>query len=375
MASFLEPVLAHLAAHINSHANFSLHAYANHSADDSVTQRLRGHVKHWHPVAGLSDTALADQIHADGIDILIDLSGHTGHNRLPVFARKPAPVQVSWMGYPGTTGLSSMDYYLTDRFLLPTGQFDHQFTEKLVHLPANAPFLPSAHASSVHVLPALANGYVTFGSFNRLNKLNQNVIKLWAQLLRALPDSRMLLGAMPRDGQYATLIAWFADEGIARERLDFHPRSSMEEYLALHHQVDLCLDTFPYNGGTTTLHALWMGVPTLTLAGSTVAGRSGAGILGHVGLDEFVARDSAAFVKQGLSLATDYSTLAKLRMGLRERFSQSALGQSGVIAAGLESALRTMWQRWCAGLPAESFEVSNTSVKIIMNNATQEAKT
>jgi protein O-GlcNAc transferase len=373
LASFIEPVLAHLAAHINIQASFSLHAYANHSTDDSVTQRLRGYMEHWHQVVGLSDAALAEKIRADRIDILIDLSGHTGHNRLPVFARKPAPVQISWMGYPGTTGLSSMDYYLTDRFLLPPGQFDHQFTEKLVHLPANAPFLPSAYASSIQVLPALANGYVTFGSFNRLNKISQNVIKLWSQLLRAVPDSRMVLGAMPQEGQYDTLIAWFAGEGIARERLDFRPRSGIQSYLALHHQVDVCLDTFPYTGGTTTLHALWMGVPTLTLAGSTVAARTGAGILGHVGLNAFVAQDAAAFVRQGLLLAADVSTLAELRSGLRERFSQSVPSQPEVIATGLESALRTMWQHWCAGLPAKSFEVSHTSVQN-SHNPMQEAE-
>ena len=370
VASFIEPVWVHLAAY----ASLSLHAYANHPTDDSVTQRLRGYVKHWHPVAGLSDAALAEKIRADGIDILIDLSGHTALHRLLGFACKPAPVQVSWIGYPGTTGLSSMDYYLSDRFLLPPGQFDHQFTEKLVHLPASAPFLPSAEAPPVNELPALSNGYLTFGSFNRPNKISRAVIALWSQLLRALPDSRMVMGAMREDGQYDTLIAWFAREGIARERLDFHPRSNMQAYLALHHQVDVCLDAFPYNGGTTTLHALWMGVPTLTLAGSTVAGRTGAGILGHVGLDALVAQDAAAFVQHGLSLATDnFSTLANLRSGLRERFAQSASGQPAVIAAGLERALRIMWQRWCAGLPAESFEVNPASGQN-MPNAMQEAE-
>lgn len=361
VASFLEPVLLHLA----TYASLSLHAYANHRTDDSVTQRLRGYVKHWHPVAGLSDAALAEKIRADGIDILFDLSNHTGHNRLLAFARKPAPVQISWIGYHGTTGLSGMDYYLTDRFLLPPGQFDHQFTEKLVHLPAGAPFLPSAEAPPVNDLPALGNGYLTFGSFNRPSKLSRTVIALWSQLLRAAPTSRMVLGAMLPDGQYDTLTAWFAGEGIARERLDFHPHSSMQDYLALHHQVDACLDTFPYAGGTTTFHALWMGVPTLTLAGSTIAGRTGAGILGHVGLDAFVAQDAVAFVRQGLSLAADdFSALARLRAGLRERFAQSAPGQPALIAASLERALRTMWQRWCAGLPTGSFEISMADMTV-----------
>ncbi|WP_411885823.1 tetratricopeptide repeat protein [Polaromonas sp. YR568] len=354
VASFIEPVWANLAAS----AGLSLHAYSNHTTHDGVSQRLRSHVKRWNPVTGLSDAALAEKIRADGIDILIDLSGHTARHRLLSFARKPAPVQVSWMGYPGTTGMSSMDYYLSDRFLLPPGQFDDQFTEKLVHLPANAPFLPTAGAPAVNELPALGKGYLTFGSFNRPSKISRAVIALWSQVLRAMPTSRMVLGAMPPDGQYDALIAWFAEEGIARERLDFHPRTSMTDYLALHHQVDMCLDTFPYNGGTTTLHALWMGVPTLTLAGSTVAGRSGAGVLGHVGLNEFVAQAPAEFVREGLSLAADLPMLAGLRAGLRERFAQSVPGQPALIAAGLERALRAMWRRWCLDLPPESFDVT-----------------
>lgn len=369
VASFIEPVLMHL----GGNKKLCLHAYYNHFTQDSVTQRLHGYFTHWNSVVGLSDAALIKKIHADGIDILIDLSGHTSHNRLVTFAHKPAPIQVSWMGYPGTTGLQAMDYYLTDSFLLPPGQLNAQFTEKLVHLPANAPFLPSVDAPPVNTLPALVNSYVTFGSFHRMNKLSRPVIALWSQLLRTVPDSKMLLGAMPMDNCNETLIDWFAQEGIDRERLSFHPRSSIPAYLALHHQVDICLDAFPYAGGTTTLHALWMGVPTLTLAGTTVAGRTGACILGHVGLDSFIAHDEAAFVLQGLSLVSDPSSLANLRKTLRERCSQSAPGQPEIIANGLDSALRAMWQRWCKGLPAEPFEVNHASVKN-KHNLTQEAK-
>jgi len=354
VANFIEPVLAHL----SGYPQLSLHAYSNHGIEDAVTQRIRAHFAYWHPISSLSDAALAKKIRADGIDILIDLSGHSSKNRLLTFAQKPAPVQASWIGYPGTTGLRAMDYYLADRFFLPPGQFDNQFTEKIVHLPAGAPFLPSEHAPPVNILPALSNGYVTFGSFNRISKLSRSVIALWSQLLRALPDSRMLLGGMPEDGQYDTLIEWFAQDGITRERLNFHARSGMDTYLTLHQQVDICLDTFPYNGGTTTLHALWMGVPTLTLAGSTVAGRPGAAILGHAGLEAFIAHDVADFVQKGLSWAGDLAALADIRAGLRERFSKSAMGQPDVVAAGVERALRIMWQRWCADLPAESFEVS-----------------
>jgi protein O-GlcNAc transferase len=353
VASFIEPVLTHL----SGYAEFSLYAYYNNSFNDDVTQRLRGHFAHWHPVEGLSDAALSDKIRADGIDILIDLSGHTAGNRLLTFARKPAPVQASWIGYPGTTGLKSMDYFLADRFFLPPGQLDGQFTEKIVHLPAGAPYLPAKDAPPVNRLPALSNGHFTFGSFNRPNKLSPAVIAVWAQLLRALPDSRMLLGGMPEDGNCEALIKWFETEGVARERLSFHARCGTEAYLNLHQQVDICLDTFPYNGGTTILHALWMGVPTLTLAGRTAAGRSGAAILGHAGLESFVAHDAVDFLKKGLFWTGNLAELSDIRSGLRERFTKSAMGQPAVVATGVERALRMMWQRWCADLPAESFEV------------------
>jgi protein O-GlcNAc transferase len=354
VAHFIEPVLAHL----SSYPQLSLHAYSNHTVEDAVTQRLRGYLTHWRQVAGLPDDVLAQQIREDGIDILVDLSGHTSKNRLLTFARKPAPVQASWMGYPGTTGLLAMDYYFADRFFLPPGQFENQFTEKIVRLPASAPFLPIKDAPSVNALPALSKGHVTFGSFNRPSKLSRSVIALWSQLLRALPDSHILLAGMPEEGKYGTLIEWFAQEGIARDRLDFHARSDMQRYLSLHHQVDICLDTFPYNGGTTTMHALWMGVPTLTMAGHTVASRQGASILNHVDLETFVAHDAADFVQKGLSWAGNPAALSDIRTGLRERFARSAMGQPALIAAGLERALRIMWQRWCEGLPPAAIDAS-----------------
>lgn len=365
VASFIELVLAQL----RGHAQLSLHAYYNGTINDHVTQRLRGYFAHWHAIDKLPDAALVDKIRADGIDILIDLSGHTAKSRLLTFARKPAPVQASWMGYPGTTGLKAMDYYLADRFLLPPGEFDDQFTEKIVRLPANAPFLPAVGAPQVNALPALSNGYVTFGSFNHLSKISPAVVALWSQLLRALPDSKMVLGAMPEEGEYDALIDWFAQEGIARDRLSFRGRCGMDVYLGMHQQVDICLDTFPYNGGTTTLHALWMGVPTLTLAGNTMPGRVGAAVLGHVGRDDFVARDKSDFVAKGMYWAGHLPLLAEVRAGLRERFAQSPISQPAMIAAGLERALRIMWQRWCAGLPPESFEINQQKIVDAMREA------
>lgn len=370
IANFIEPILAELI----HYPSVSLHAYYTNVIEDGVTQRIKASIQHWHAVALLSEANLAEKVLADGIDILIDLSGHTGKNRLLTFARKPAPIQASWMGYPGTSGLRAMDYYFADRYFLPPGPFDDQFTEKLAYLPASAPFLPFESAPPINDLPALKVGYLTFGSFNRLSKLSASTIALWAQLLRALPEARMLLGAMPQEGEYDKLINTFAEEGIARERLSFYPRSSMYAYLALHHQVDICLDTFPYAGGTTTLHALWMGVPTLTVAGSTPAGRTGASILAHVGLDAFVAGDATDFVQKGISWASNLAALASLRAELRARCDQSETRHPEVIAASFERALRTMWQRWCAGLPAESFAVQKeVEVQKIMNNVTNGA--
>jgi len=351
VATFIEPMLAHLA----QSAHLSLHGYHNHAMEDEVTRRIKGSVTHWNPVFGLSDAELAQHIRDDRIDILIDLSGHTAGNRLLAFARKPAPLQVSWIGYPGTTGLLSMDYYLADRFFLPVAQFAEQFTEKIVHLPVATPFLPFAHAPAVNPLPALGSGHVTFGSFNRANKVSRSVIAVWSKLLCALPDSRMLLGGLAEGSQSENLLAWFAEEGVERERLSVHPRSDVATYLGLHHQVDLCLDTFPYTGGTTTCHALWMGVPTLTLAGHTPFGRDGAGLLGGVGLDIFIAHDADDFVRKGVAWAQDLYALAAIRAQLRARFAQSPIGQPDLVAGALEGALRAMWQRWCAGLPAAHF--------------------
>lgn len=365
IAYFIEPILASL----SRYPTLSLHAYANHVGEDPVTQRLRTHFRQWASVVGMTDDDAAQRIRADGIDVLIDLSGHTAKNRLLVFARKPAPLQATWMGFPGTTGLHSVDYFLSDRLFLPPGQFDDQFTEKIVRLPAGAPFLPSDNAPPVNALPALGCGHVTFGSFNRLSKLRPQVIALWSQLLRSLPKSRLLLGGMHEGDEYQVLIDWFAREGIARDRLDFHRRCGMDDYLRLHHQVDICLDTFPYNGGTTTLHALWMGVPTVSLAGGIAASQSGAAILGHAGLGDFVAHGTADYLDKGLSWASRPADLAAIRASTRDRLSASAMGQPSLIAAALERAFRIMWRRWCAGLPAESFEVEAKDIAVAQPEA------
>jgi len=350
LAYFIEPILNHLSLSLN----LSLYAYANSSLEDNVTRRLRAKFKYWDKVDGLSDKVLARKIQEDGIDILVDLDGHTSGNRLLTFAMKPSPVQVSWLGYLATTGLSAMDYYLADNYLLPSGEFDGQFTEKLVQLPANAPFMPSVEAPEVNALPALKNGYITFACFNRPNKITPSAVRLWSTLLKALPGAKMLLGAMPQEGNDDTIGEWFALEGIAHDRLIFHPRSSMRNYLKLHQEVDICLDTFPSGGVTTTCHAVWMGVPTLCLNGKNMASRGAMAIMNHVGLPDFVADDQDGFVKNGLYWANNPTALADVRATLRARFNGSALAQPALITDGLENAFRAMWKAWCNAPEATS---------------------
>lgn len=353
VALFLEPVLRFL----RHRPDLELHAYSTRASEDAVTQRLRAIFHHWHPICALTDAAAAKKISGDGIDILIDLSGHTAGNRLRAFARKPAPVQASWLGYPGTTGLRAMDYYFADRRWLPPGQFDRLFTEKLVYLPDRWAFDPPANAPEVGALPALGAGHLTFGSFHRMSKLSTATIRSWSQLLLALPQATLLLAGIDVDHQ-RILAERFAAHGVQSGRLMFHGNCRMDRYLALHRQVDIALDAYPYGGGTTTMYSLFMGVPTLTLAGATSASRAGAGILEQRGLDGFVAANPAEFVAKGRYWAAHLSELAQLRAGLRVRLSRAPGGQPGLIAAHLARALRHIWRRWCAGLPAESFHSS-----------------
>jgi len=353
VASFVEPVLREW----RDNDTLRITVYYNHPTDDDVSRRLHGYVSRWFPVFGLSNLQLAQKIADDGIDILIDLSGHTAMHRLGTFAHRPAPVQASWLGYPATTGLSAMDYYLADKHFLPAAQFERYFTEKLVYLPAAWAFQPFDSAPPVNPLPAMESGTITFGSFNRLGKINEPTVQLWSRLLRALPAAKMILAGIPLERQHHRLIEWFAAAGIARDRLTVHPWSTLEAHLALHHQVDIGLESTPYTGCTTSNHALWMGVPTLTLVGPTPASRLSAANLGHLGLEEFITVSADEFVAKGLSWANDLPALAALRADLRARWQRAPARRAAFVADGIERALRRMWRQWCAGLPPESFEI------------------
>jgi len=353
LANFFEPVLQHL----SQEADITLHAYANNAIEDEVTQRLKPKFKDWNKVDELTDTALAEKIRADQIDILVDLDGHTAGNRLISFAMKPAPIQISWLGYLATTGLTAMDYYLADAHLLPPSMFDQQFTEKIVQLPANAPFTPSALSPAVSALPALNNGFITFGCFNRVEKITPSVIELWAKLLNAVPNSKLLLGAMPKDGSYDGVINQLSSHAIGVDRLVIYHRSTMENYLTLHELVDVCLDTFPSNGVTTTCHAAWMGVPTICIEGQSLMSRGAMAVMLHLDLPEFVVKSHEDFISKCVYLSEHLQYLSEVRVALRKKFNDSALNKPKLISDNLTLALRFMWARWCNNQPAISFKV------------------
>lgn len=351
VASFIEPLWLAL-----DKSQFEIWVYSNHAAEDEVTKRLRNTSRNWRNVVNFSDADLVAAIQQDGIDILFDLSGHTFGNRLRAFAHKPAPIQVTWIGNPNTTGLQAMDYYLADRFSAPPGLLDSLFTEKIVRLPSGVLFQPFEQSPDVNSLPALSSNRMTFGSFSRGDKLVGEVAALWACVLAAVPGSQMLVGGVTAD-QQAHVAEQFSAHNVEASRLIFVPRSNMADYLAAHHRVDLILDTFPFNGGTTSCHAAWMGVPVLTIAGKTMASRVGVIINSNLGLFDFIAESNDDFVAKAQSWASRHQELAKLRSELRGRMAASPFCQPQRVTRWVETALRTMWQRWCAGEPPASFEV------------------
>lgn len=355
VAKFMIPFFQELA----KNKEIISYAYANHGAVDDSRREIQRNVSVWHTVVKWSNEALANQIRQDQIDILIDMSGHTAGHRLEVFALHPAPVQISWIGYPSTTGLKAMDYRIVEHFFLDSMDLNQQFTEKIVQIPTASTFNGLEASVEIGEAPVLKNGYVTFGSFNRLNKINQQVISLWCRVLRALPDSRLLMGATPANGAPQELIEWFEQEGIdVAERVSFHPRSGFIEYLTLHQQVDICLDTFPYSGGTTTNHALWMGVPTLTLVGDTYQSRQSAVLLHRVGLHHTcVVKSEDEFVERAIAWAKNPKVLNRVRGEVKSQLVTAHSTQLQTTIQGFVCALRHMWKQWCAGKSPKRFRI------------------
>lgn len=332
-------------------AQVEVFCYADTPSPDNVTLRLRQHAGHWRETTGASDLEVADRIRGDKIDILIDLAGHTANNRLPVFARKPAPVQVTWLGYCDTTGLATIDYRITDAQADPPGSTEAMHSEQLVRLPHGfACFRPAEDAPPVGPLPALGDGRVTFASFHTLAKLNDAVLELWAQILAEVRESRLMLVSAGLDERSAqeSLRNFFSSRGIGPGRLEFKGRQLLGEYLAQHNQVDMLLDCHPFSGHTVSCHALWMGVPVVTQAGRTHCSRMVASVLSNIGLPGLVAETPDEYVKRAVALALDLPRLAEMRSTLRERMRVSSLMDAAGFARDMEAAYREMWRKWCA---------------------------
>lgn len=344
---FFEPLVAN-----HDRDKIEVHCYSDVINPDKTTRRLKRLADSWLNCIDLTDEALADRISHDRIDILIDLAGHTAHNRLTVFAKKPTPVQVTWLGYPNTTGLSTMDYRLTDAVVDPEGTSDSLHSEKLYRLPESfLCYKPPTRYPRVLPLPAYENGFVTFGSFNNLTKMTPEVIDLWGEILRLVTGSRLVLKnkALADPSTLSRYRQMFADNGIDPERvglLSYEP--STKGHLALYNRVDIALDPFPYNGTTTTCEALWMGVPVIILRGDRHAGRVGASILHNVGLNDLVAKTTDEYLNIARNLAKDRRKLADLRRKLRKRMAGSPLCNAGEFTKHVEEAYRCMWHAWCS---------------------------
>ncbi|HKA45683.1 MAG TPA: FkbM family methyltransferase [Burkholderiales bacterium] len=322
--------------------------YADVDQPDAYSARLQGYGASWRTTVGLDDEGLARLVRRDAVDILVDLSGHTPRNRLLAFARRPAPVQVTWNGYPNTTGMSAMNYRITDAFCDPPGATEQLHTETLVRLPEiYMTWRPPQDAPDVGPLPALDSGCVTFGSFNSCFKITPSLVALWARILAAVPGSRLLLLTIGRGAAERRVRELFAAQGVAPDRIEILPRLSHEDFLAAHRRADIALDAFPYHGTTTSCFSLWMGLPVVALAGATHASRVGVTLLSNIGLPQLVAQSGDEYVGIAARLASDLPGLAKLRSGLRDLMLRSPLTDGAGGARALENAFREMWSAWC----------------------------
>ncbi len=337
-ALFMLPLLAH-----HNHARFEIHCYSSVVRPDALSARIASLADVWHDVRTFDDAALAAQIRADGIDILVDLAMHMADGRPLLFARKPAPVQVAWLAYPGTTGLDAIGYRLTDPHIDPPGH-DAHYRERSLRLPDTFwCYDPLTDEPEVNVLPALSAGHFTFGSLNNTCKLSARTLTLWSDVLGELPHARLRLMA-PEGGARQRLADRLAGSGIDPLRVDFESFRPRDAYLRTYHEIDLGLDTFPYNGHTTSLDSFWMGVLVVTRVGATAVGRAGLSQLVNLGLESLAAHTDDEFVRIAVALAGDLPRLASLRAGLRARMEHSPLMDGGRFARHVEAAYEQMWQ-------------------------------
>jgi predicted O-linked N-acetylglucosamine transferase (SPINDLY family) len=344
---FLEPIIAH-----RDRGAFQMLAYSNNERSDEVTERLRAMCDGWRDIRALDDDQAAALIRQDRIDILIDLAGHTMGNRLGVFGRKPAPVQMTYLGYANTTGLRAIDYRITDSLSDPPGMTDAHYTEKLIRL--SPPFLcyrPPDEAPPVADSPMLTNGFARFGSFNNASKIREETIALWSRVLAAVPNSRLVLKAraLGDAGARRRIFSGFAAHGIDAARLELiEAGQSLVDHLGAYRTMDVALDTFPYNGTTTTCEAMWMGVPVVSRAGQTHVSRVGLSLLTSVGHRELATETDDAFVTTAVDLASNPQRLTDLRRALREQVRTSPLCQAAAFSRRFELALRDAWRAYCA---------------------------
>lgn len=340
---FTIPLLSH-----HDHSFFEIYCYADIPHPDEITARIRSYSNTWRNTTGLSDDDVACLIRNDQIDILVDLTMHMAFNRLTVFARKPAPIQITWLAYPGSTGLQSIDYRLTDPWLDPPEHPTDLYSEKSIQLPDTFwCYDPLDNVPDVTPLPAALNsGSLTFGSLNNYCKVNEGVLLLWSKVLCAVKDSRLLL--LSKKGSHRQhALDFFQRCGVASERIEWFTPAPRADYMSAYQRIDIGLDTFPYNGHTTSLDSFWMGVPVVTLVGKTVVGRGGLSQSMNLGLPELIAYTEEQYIHIAKSLSSDLPRLAHLRQSLRQRMQASPLMDAPRFARNIEAAYRIMWHTWC----------------------------
>ncbi|HMB96418.1 MAG TPA: tetratricopeptide repeat protein, partial [Tepidisphaeraceae bacterium] len=346
VAYFFEPILI---AH--DRAQFEIFCYSDVVHGDDVTQRLRDRADQWRDIAGLSDVRIAQLIRKDEIDILVDLAGHTAHNRLIAFAHRPAPIQVNYLGYPNTTGVATIDYRITDAQADPPGLTESQHTEKLVRLPSGfLCYRPAENSPPPRDVAQGENSFLTFGTCNNFAKVTPQMIALWSKILLAVPDSRLLIKAksLGEESVQQEMHAAFANHGIDAQRLQLLTHEpSFLKHLTTYQQIDIALDTFPYHGTTTTCEALWMGVPVVTRAGNAHVSRVGVSLLHRVGLNELIAENDEQYVSIAIDLASDPQRRKNISSSLRDRMQSSPLTNAENFVRDMESIYRQMWQTWC----------------------------
>ena len=340
---FFEPLLEHHNASV-----VETFCYYNNTPIDGTTRRLMALSDHWRPIFSISDTDVVKLIKKDKIDILVDLAGHTANNRLLVFAQKPAPIQVTWLGYPNTTGLSAIDYRFTDMIADPVGEADDFHSETLFRLPNGFQCYKGNENINVNTdLPQNSRGYITFGSFNNLAKMTFEVINVWAKILKAVPNSKLIIKSSIFNTHGQHYIGLFEEEGIAADRIEFHNRvSDKNEHLEFYNKIDICLDTFCFNGATTTCEALWMGVPVITLLGDRHVGRVGASILTNIGLTDFIAQDIDDYVALASKMSNRPEYLKEIRQRLRKQMLSSPLCNGQSFARDVEDSYKDMWKKY-----------------------------